>query len=86
MEIPVYSTKWEKINLVTTFLMSGPDCGWLFLIGPGGDGKSMAIREAVRLWRMSLGEDVDEDSDGIHSDIVLLPSYRYGSEHKVVLL
>ena len=46
----------------------------------------MAIREAVRLWRMSLGEDVDEDSDGIHSDIVLLPSYRNGSEHKVVLM
>ena len=86
MEIPVYSTKWEKINLVTTFLMSGPDCGWLFLIGPGGDGKSMATREAVRLWRMSLGENVDEDTAGIDSDIVILPSYRNGSEHKLVLM
>jgi hypothetical protein len=61
MEMPVYSTQWEKINLVTTFLMSGPDCGWLILIGGsgGGEGKSMATNEAVKLWRRSLGEEVD---------------------------
>ena len=86
MDIPVYSTKWEKINLVATFLMSGPECGWLFLIGHGGDGKSMATREAMRLWRMSLGEDVDEDPDGNYSDIVRLPYYNNGSEHKLVLM
>ena len=60
MEIPVYSTKWDKINLVATHLMSGPTCGWLILVGPGGDGKSMATNEAIKLWRRSLGEDVEE--------------------------
>ena len=82
MNIPVYSTKWDKINLVATFLMSGPSCGWLFLLGPGGDGKSMATNEAITLWRRSLGEDVED----LHSDIIELPSHRDGSEHKMVLM
>ena len=59
MELPVLTTKWDKINLVVSHLMSGPDCGWLIRVGSGGDGKSMATNEAVKLWRRSLGEDVD---------------------------
>jgi hypothetical protein len=59
MESPILTTKWDKINLVVSHLMSGPDCGWLILVGTGGDGKSMATNEAVKLWRRSLGEDVD---------------------------
>jgi len=82
MELPVYSTKWEKINLVSTFLMSGPPCGWLFLVGPGGDGKSMATNEAVTLWRKSLGEDTEDPI----SDILYLPCYNEGTEHKIVLM
>ena len=82
MELPVYSTKWEKINLVATFLMSGPLYGWLFLVGSGGDGKSMATNEAVRLWRSSLGED----TEGPISDIVYLPCCNDGTEHKTVLM
>jgi hypothetical protein len=82
MQIPVYSTKWDKINLVTTFLMSGPPCGWLFLIGSGGDGKSMATNEAITLWRRSLGEDIEDPI----SDIVYLPSYVDGAGHKIVLM
>ena len=85
MDIPVYSTKWDKINLVTTFLMNGPTCGWLFLVGPGGDGKSMATDEAVKLWRKSLGED-PEDLEEPPSDIIDLPCHRDGSEHKRVLM
>jgi hypothetical protein len=82
MEMPVYSTKWEKINLVSTFLMNGPPCGWLFLVGTGGDGKSMATNEAVRLWRMSLGEDIEDPI----SDIVYLPCNNDGTAHKTVLM
>lgn len=82
MELPVYSTKWEKINLVATFLMSGPPYGWLFLVGSGGDGKSMATNEAVTLWRKSLGED----TEGPISDIVYLPCCNDGTEHKTVLM
>ena len=84
MEIPVYSTKWDKINHVVTFLMSGPSCGWLFLVGPGGDGKSMATNEAVKLWRRSLGEDVDDPCAA--TNIIELPCHRNGTEHKIVLL
>jgi hypothetical protein len=84
MDIITYSTKWDKINLVATFLMSGPSCGWLFLIGPGGDGKSMATNEAVKLWRRSLGEDVDDPC--ATSDIIELPCHRDGTEHKIVLM
>lgn len=83
MELPVYSTKWDKVNLVATYLMSGPDYGWLFLVGPGGDGKSMATNEAIMLWRRSLGEDVE---DPISDNIVYLPCHRDGTEHKVVLM
>jgi hypothetical protein len=82
MQIPVYSTKWDKINLVTTFLMSGPPCGWLFLIGSGGDGKSMATNEAITLWRRSLGEDIDDNN----SDIIHLPCHQDGTAHKRVLM
>ena len=81
----MYSTKWEKINLVTTFLMSGPDCGWLILVGGngGGEGKTMATNEAITLWRRSLGEDVED----VHSDnIIHLPCYNDGTAHKVVLM
>ena len=83
MEIPVYSTKWEKINLVTTFLMSGPDCGWLFLIGGGGggEGKTMATNEAITLWRRSMGEDVEDT----HSENITT-YYNDGTAHKVVLM
>ncbi len=72
MELPVLTTKWDKINLVVSHLMSGPDCGWLILVGSGGDGKSMATNEAVKLWRRSLGEDVD-----------LYPSCKYSGALKV---
>lgn len=82
MQLPTYSSKWDKVNLVATFLMSGPPCGWLFLVGSGGDGKSMATNEAVTLWRKSLGEDIEDPI----SDIVSLPCYRDGTEHKVVLM
>lgn len=82
MELPVYSTKWDKVNLVATFLMSGPECGWLFLVGPGGDGKSMATNEAVRLWRKSLCEDVEDE----YSNIISLPCYNDGGAHKIVLM
>ena len=78
----MYSTKWEKINLVSTFLMNGPPCGWLFLVGTGGDGKSMATNEAVRLWRMSLGEDIEDPI----SDIVYLPCNNDRTAHKTVLM
>jgi len=83
MNIPLYSRKWDKINLVATFLMSGPSCGWLFLVGPGGDGKSMATNEALKLWRRSLGEDVD---DPFETNIIELPCHRDGTEHKMVLM
>jgi hypothetical protein len=85
MEMPVYSTKSDKINLVSTFLMSGPDYGWLILVGGsgGGEGKTMATHEAIKLWRKSLGEDVQD----IHSEnIIQLPCYDDGSAHKVVLM
>ena len=82
MEMPVYSTKSDKINLVSTFLTNGPPCGWLFLVGTGGDGKSMATNEAVRLWRMSLGEDPEDPI----SDIVYLPCNNDGTAHKTVLM
>ena len=78
----MYSTKWDKINLVTTFLMNGPPCGWLFLVGTGGDGKSMATNEAVRLWKMSLGEDIDDPI----SDIVYLPCNNDGTANTKTLL
>ena len=80
----MYSTKWDKVNLVATYLMSGPGCGWLFLVGPGGDGKSMATNEAVTLWRKSLGEDVEDPTND--SDIVYLPCYNDGGAHKTVLM
>ena len=90
MEMPVYSTQWEKINLVTTFLMSGPDCGWLILIGGsgGGEGKSMATNEAVKLWRRSLGEEVDLYPHGNtdYSDIVKLDTPPDGTTVKIVLM
>ena len=57
MEIPVYSTKEAKVNLVANYLMDETDCGWLILIGSGGNGKSMATGEAISLWKTSLGED-----------------------------
>ena len=85
MEMPVYSTKSDKINLVSTFLMSGPDYGWLILVGGsgGGEGQTMATHEAIKLWRKSLGEDVQD----IHSEnIIQLPCYDDGSAHKVVLM
>ena len=82
MEIPVYSTKSDKINLVSTFLTNGPPCGWLFLVGTGGDGKTMATNEAVRLWRMSLGEDPEDPI----SDIVYLPCHNDGNANKKVLM
>jgi hypothetical protein len=84
MNIPIYSTKWDKINLVATFLMNGSSCDWLFLIGPGGDGKSMATNEAIKLWRRSLGEYVDDPC--AETDIIELPCHRNGTEHKMVLM
>lgn len=77
--MPVYSSKCDKINLVSTFLMSGPDYGWLILVGGrgGGEGKTMATNEAITLWRGSLGED---------ENIIQLPCYDDGSAHKVVLM
>ena len=81
--MPIYSTKWDKINLVTTFLMS-PDYGWLFLLGSGGDGKTMATNEAVKLWRMSLGENVEDPISD--SDIVYIPCYNDATAHKTVLM
>ena len=84
----VYKTKWDKINCVVSHLMSGPDCGWLILVGTGGDGKSMATNEAIKLWRRSLGDDVDLYPQ-VHdqfSDIVYLYCDNNGSTHKVVLM
>ena len=84
----VYKTKWDKINCVVSHLMSGPDCGWLILVGTGGDGKSMATNEAIKLWRRSLGDDVDLYPQ-VHdqfSDIVYLDCDNNGSTHKVVLM
>jgi len=71
MEIPVYSTKADKINLVANYLMNTTDNGWLFLIGSGGNGKSMATGEAINMWRRSLGEDDKDDFND--SMIVSLP-------------
>lgn len=84
----VYKTKWDKINCVVSHLMSGPDCGWLILVGTGGDGKSMATNEAIKLWRRSLGEDVDLYPSGHEefSEIVYLDCDNNGSTHKVVLM
>jgi len=79
----IYKTKWEKINLVTTFLMSGPPSGWLFLVGVGGDGKSMATNEAITLWRRSLGEDVD---DPFSENIIRLPCNNDSNAFKIVLM
>ncbi len=88
MELPVLTTKWDKINFVVTHLMSGPDCGWLILVGAGGDGKSMATNEAVKLWRRSLGEDVDLYPHGNYefSEIVYLDTHSDGSTVKIVLM
>ena len=88
MELPVLRTKWDKINCVVSHLMSGPDCGWLILVGPGGDGKSMATNEAIKLWRRSLGEDVELYPNGKtdYSDIVYLDCHPDGSTHKIVLM
>lgn len=88
MELHVLRTKWDKINCVVSHLMSGPDCGWLILVGTGGDGKSMATNEAIKLWRRSLGDDVDLYPQ-VHdqfSDIVYLDCDNNGSTHKVVLM
>ena len=76
MEMPVCSTKFDKINLVSTFLMSGPEYGWLFLVGGsgGGEGKTMATNEAITLWRNSMGEDVYQTC------------YDDTAAHKVVLM
>ena len=82
--LPICSTKWDKIKLVATHLMSGPECGWLFLVGVGGDGKSMATNEAINLWRMSLGEDIEDPTSD--SDIVRLRCYNDTTAHKVVLM
>lgn len=84
----VYKTKWDKINCVVSHLMSGPDCGWLILIGTGGDGKTMATNEAIKLWRRSLGEDVDLYPTGHaqFSEIVYLDCDNNGSTHKLVLM
>jgi hypothetical protein len=82
MDIPVYSTKSDKINVVSTFLMDGPECGWLFLVGPGGDGKSMATNEAIKLWRRSLGENPEEP----RTKIIELPCFRDGIAYKMVLM
>ena len=76
MEIPVVSTKSDKINLVSTFLTSGSDCGWLFLVGAGGDGKTMATNEAIELWKSSLGEN----------DVVSIPIVRDDTAYKIVLM
>jgi len=82
MDLPVYSTKSDKINLVSTFLTSGSECGWLFLVGAGGDGKTMATNEAINLWRTSLGEDIADE----YSDIISLPCYNSDdTAHKIVL-
>lgn len=88
MELSVLRTKWDKINFVVSHLMSEPDCGWLILVGQGGDGKSMATNEAIKLWRRSLGEDVDLYPHGnVHySAIVYLDSHPDGSTHKIVLM
>ena len=81
----VYTTKWDKINLVTTFLLSGPPSGWLFLVGAaGGEGKSMATNEAITLWRKSLGEDVEDPCS--ESDIIRLPCNNDSNAFKIVLM
>lgn len=84
----VYKTKWDKINCVVSHLMSGPDCGWLILVGTGGDGKTMATNEAIKLWRRSLGEDVDLNPQLSEkfSDIAYLDCDNNGSTHKLVLM
>lgn len=68
MEIPVYSTKADKINLIANFLMNNTEYGWLFLIGSGGNGKTMATGEAINMWRRSLGED---DKDDINDSMIV---------------
>ena len=54
-EMEVYKTKAEKVDVVANFLMNGPPCGWLFLVGMnfGGEGKSMATNEGIMRWRNS---------------------------------
>ena len=89
--ISVYSNKTDKINLVANYLMNGSD--WLLLVGSGGDGKTMATREAIKLWKRSMDEEdpvSDTDDPNNNEDpvgnIVYLPCYGNGTAHKIMLM
>jgi hypothetical protein len=74
----VYTTKTDKVNLVANFLMNGPPCGWLFLVGmnAGGEGKTMATGEAIELCKKSFGEE----------SIIRLPCNNDSNAQKLVLM
>jgi len=85
MDLPVYSTKLDKVNLIANYLMSESEPRWLFLVGAGGDGKSMATGEAIKIWRRSLGEDDKDDLND--SKISVLPCYPDGNAvYKAMLI
>jgi len=82
----IYKTKSDKVDVVANFLINGPPCGWLFLVGMncGGEGKTMAANEGIMRWRKSLGED--PESPFSTSDIIRLPCNNDTSAPKLVLM
>ena len=74
----VYKTKAAKVDVVANFLINGPPCGWLFLVGMncGGEGKTMATGEAIELCKKSFGEE----------SIIRLPCNNDSNAQKLVLM
>lgn len=77
MKIPVYSTKLDKVNVVANHLMGNTYSKWLFLVGSGGNGKTMATHEAIELWKKSLGDD---------GEIISIPYEAGTAGYKVMLM
>ena len=77
MNIPVYSTKLEKVNVVASHLMGNTYGEWLFLVGSGGNGKTMATYEGIELWKKSLGEE---------GEIISVPLYAGGTAGNKIML
>ena len=78
MKIPVYSTKLDKVNVVAKHLMGNTYGEWLFIVGSGGNGKTMATYEAIELWKKSFGDD---------GEIISVPLYAGGTAgNKLMLL
>jgi len=71
MEIPIVHEWAQKIKTVYDFLIE--DGTMLFIVGlQGGEGKRVATNEAVRRWKMDVGEN----------NIRQLNIFKAGLEHK----